>query len=370
MPKVSIIIAVYNAENYLSKCLNSAINQTLKDIEIICVDDGSTDNSLEILKRFAKKDKRIIVIHQDNAGQGAALNTALDNVTGEYILNIDCDDWIELNSCEFLYSKSKDLDLDLLFYCAKVYDEYNEEYFCTPYYSFSIFDSELVDTVFDFKSIGDNLDMCVTNWTKFYKASFIKEYSFKFEEFHFQDNIFHWNVFLKAKRNSFTKKYFYYHRIREGQISFKYNRNYFDNIVMSDYYVDIFKKNNLFEKYRTKITNNKISIIASTYFKFDDELRREYWKLAKEDLLNFNKDCDVGLLSDDNNFFYTKIIQCDSFEKFELTLKIFSLEKEIKLLKKENKKLIKENNKLNNCYKNIINSNSWKLTKIKKILKK
>ena len=82
MVKVSIIIAVYNAEKYLKQCLDSAINQTLDDIEIICVNDGSTDNSLMVLNDIAAKDKRIKVINQENAGQGAALNKALDNVCG------------------------------------------------------------------------------------------------------------------------------------------------------------------------------------------------------------------------------------------------------------------------------------------------
>ena len=128
MVKVSIIISVYNAEKYLKECLDSAVNQTLEDIEIICVNDGSTDDSLNILKSYAEKDSRVKVFTQPNKGQGAALNTALDNVRGEYVLNIDCDDWIELDACEFLYNKSKELNLDLLFYCGVVYNEHDGEY--------------------------------------------------------------------------------------------------------------------------------------------------------------------------------------------------------------------------------------------------
>ena len=85
VPKVSVIIPVYNVEKYLRECLDSVINQTLKDIEIICVDDGSTDSSGKILDEYAQKDKRIKVIHQENQGLGAAHNVGIDLAKGEYI---------------------------------------------------------------------------------------------------------------------------------------------------------------------------------------------------------------------------------------------------------------------------------------------
>ena len=257
MVKVSIIISVYNAEKYLKECLDSAVNQTLEDIEIICVNDGSTDDSLNILKSYAEKDSRVKVFTQPNKGQGAALNTALDNVRGEYVLNIDCDDWIELDACEFLYNKSKELNLDLLFNCGVVYNEHDGEYFAIPYYNFPKFDSSLENRVFTFKDIDYYFDICVTNWTKFYRADFLKEHDFKFKDCYFQDNIFHWDVLLNAKRISFSKRQLIYHRIRDGQISFNYNENYFDHIVMSDYIVEVFKKNNRFEEYKANFYKHK-----------------------------------------------------------------------------------------------------------------
>ena len=97
MNKVSIIVPVYNIEKYLAKCLDSLINQTLEDIEIICVNDGSTDNSAEILNEYAQKDCRIKIINQDNAGLSAARNTGINAANGEYIGYVDSDDWIDLN---------------------------------------------------------------------------------------------------------------------------------------------------------------------------------------------------------------------------------------------------------------------------------
>ena len=383
MVKVSIIISVYNAENYLKKCLDSAVNQTLEDIEIICVNDGSTDNSLEVLNDISSKDERIKVINQENAGQGAALNTALDNVCGEYVLNIDCDDWIELDACEFLYNKSQELNLDLLFYCAVVYNEHKGEYFARPYYNFPKFDSNMENKVFTFEDIDYYFDMCVTNWTKFYRADFIKEHDFKFKDCYFQDNIFHWDVLLNAKRISFSRKQLYYHRVRDGQISFNYNENYFDYLVMSDYFVDVFKKNNRFEEYKNQVINRKITQVRIPYFYFDDSLRRRYWELARENLLNFKEEFDVEILDDYVKVFYNHIIHSNSFEEFEINLKNNKLENENKKLKdnniklkKENKKLKKENVKLRDenkklkkkieaikkNYNDIKSSNTWKLT--------
>ena len=92
MVKVSIIVPVYNVEKYLSKCLESLINQTLKDIEIICVNDGSGDNSLDILKNFAQNDSRIKIIDKPNSGYGATVNKGIEHASGEYVAIFDHDD--------------------------------------------------------------------------------------------------------------------------------------------------------------------------------------------------------------------------------------------------------------------------------------
>ena len=129
MPKVSIIIPVYNVEEYLEKCLNSVINQTLTDIEIICINDGSTDNSLLILENFARNDKRIIILNQENKGQSAARNNGLKIATGEFIGFVDSDDWIDLNYYEVLYNFAKKHEADIAV-CGiiKVLEHKNEIY--------------------------------------------------------------------------------------------------------------------------------------------------------------------------------------------------------------------------------------------------
>ena len=111
---VSIIIPVYNVSNYLKTCLESVINQTYKELEIICINDGSTDNSLEILKEYASKDKRIIIIDKKNAGVSAARNDGIEKSNGEYIFCMDSDDYIDNDFIEVFYNNAKKNHSDLV----------------------------------------------------------------------------------------------------------------------------------------------------------------------------------------------------------------------------------------------------------------
>lgn len=113
MAKISIIVPVYNVENYLSKCLDSLINQTFQDIEIICINDGSTDNSLNILQEYASKDKRIKVFNQENSGVAKTRNKGLEVANGEYIGFCDSDDWAELDFYEKLYNTATKHQADI-----------------------------------------------------------------------------------------------------------------------------------------------------------------------------------------------------------------------------------------------------------------
>ena len=113
MPKVSVVIPIYNAENYLRQCLNSIVGQTLRDIEIICVDDGSTDTSLSIIHEYAQKDPRIKVISKPNSGYGHSMNVGLDAATGEYFGIVDSDDYILPEMYETLYYYAHKDDLDV-----------------------------------------------------------------------------------------------------------------------------------------------------------------------------------------------------------------------------------------------------------------
>ena len=111
--KITVIVPVYNVEHYLDKCLDSVIKQTYKNIEIIVVNDGSTDNSGEICQEYAQKDNRIVYIEKENGGLSDARNAGLDQMTGSYVTFVDSDDWIEQDYVETLYQKITEYQADI-----------------------------------------------------------------------------------------------------------------------------------------------------------------------------------------------------------------------------------------------------------------
>ena len=115
-PKISVVIPVYNTEPYLRRCLGSVVNQTLKEIQIICINDGSTDASLSILEEYAEQDDRIEIINQKNQGLGTTRNNAIPHVKGEYVYYVDSDDWLELNLCEKVLGRIEETGADAVYF--------------------------------------------------------------------------------------------------------------------------------------------------------------------------------------------------------------------------------------------------------------
>ena len=149
--KITVIVPVYNVENYLEKCLDSLINQTYKNLEIIVINDGSTDNSGEICQEYAQKDNRIIYIEKENGGLSEARNVGLDKMTGSYVTFIDSDDWVELDYVEILYKKIIEYQADI---SVGNYYSYNED---EKTYYFHIYGDSYYEKVYDNISIFENL---------------------------------------------------------------------------------------------------------------------------------------------------------------------------------------------------------------------
>lgn len=114
MDLISVIIPVYNTAEYLPRCLDSVLNNTYRNLEVICINDGSTDNSAEILQQYAQQDSRIVIITQENAGVSAARNAGLDRATGDFVAFIDSDDWVQLSSFERFIGSQKKYDADIV----------------------------------------------------------------------------------------------------------------------------------------------------------------------------------------------------------------------------------------------------------------
>lgn len=176
--KISIIIPVYNVAKYLSKCLESLSNQTLKDIEILCVDDHSTDNSLEILNDFASKDSRIKIINlENNQGQGFARNKALEEAKGEFIGFVDSDDYVDLNYFEELYNSAKQASVDIAVASILKHKKHYRKY--NVYYAKKLKATTIQDKI---KLCGDTKQFFFYAWNKIYKTEFLRKNNIKFAQ--------------------------------------------------------------------------------------------------------------------------------------------------------------------------------------------
>ncbi len=125
-PKISVIIPIYNVESYLSRCLTSVVKQTLYDIEIVCVNDGTTDGSLDVLKAYMERDSRIVLVDKNNGGISSARNAGLDHAQGNVIIFLDSDDYLELNACERIYEEYISHYADIIIFGSKPFPEIPE----------------------------------------------------------------------------------------------------------------------------------------------------------------------------------------------------------------------------------------------------
>ncbi len=214
---VSIVIPVYNTSKYLSQCLNSVINQTYKSLEIICVDDGSTDNSLSILKEYADKDSRIRIFTKKNEGKGAASarNLGLANATGDYILFLDSDDFFELNMVEDVVNKAEEKNADVVIYKAQWFDDKQSR--VTKIYEPIELQNVPANDPFCYKDIPDKIFQIgdLIAWNKMYKMDLIREYDLKFESIPISDD-----QYLPALAMVFAKRITYVDRI---YVNYRFN---------------------------------------------------------------------------------------------------------------------------------------------------
>ncbi len=216
--KVSVILPVYNQEKYLETAINSLRNQSLKDIEIICVNDGSTDNSLNILNDYVQKDARIKLINQKNQGPGAARNTGLKAAKGEYIAFLDPDDWFEKNAMEELYNKAEKHNCDLIVFnfnkvgeSGKFLGQYNLKTRLQRFYSLN------EDENFTWHNVKPRVlgGLHPAAWNKLYKRELIRNHKLHFAKSSLaEDNVFVFGAALNAKSIGYSDKCYYNYLIR------------------------------------------------------------------------------------------------------------------------------------------------------------
>lgn len=279
--KVSVIIPVYNTEQYLRHCLDSVIKQTFKDIEIIVINDCSTDNSLQIIEQYKQKDNRFVVVNlSKNEGQGKARNIGLETAKGEYVVFVDSDDWIIPEYVEILHSEITKNDLDMVSASAYLYDDLTKK----------IIDRKRKEASASFLNkikierllVLDKDGFVVPVWTKIYKKQFLvdNKICFRLDNYH-EDNLFVFETIIKTKKIKFIDDRIYFYRSnRENSSMCEINRK-FTYFQLFDELKKTLIKADKYEQYK-KVYFQYISIITAT--------RLEYLDLKFSDLCQyFNK---------------------------------------------------------------------------------
>ena len=286
--KVSIIVPVYNVEEYLSECLESCINQTLQDIEIICVNDGSSDNSLEILKEYADKDRRVKIIDKDNAGYGHTINIGIDMASGEYIAIVESDDFVKLDMYEKLYDLAFFNEVDFIksdFY-RFVYD--NKNNINTDLIKVAARAPDIYNKVVNPKYDARVFHLVMQTWSGIYKRKYLMFYNIRHNETpgaSYQDNGFWFQTLMYAERVFFYNEPFYMNR-RDNPNSSVYNKE--KVYCMHDeykYIKHILDKNpQSYDLFKYQYTRKKFLNFLFTYNRIGEEFKLDYLFAIRNDL--------------------------------------------------------------------------------------
>lgn len=331
--KVSIIIPIYNPGDLLLKrCLDSALNQTLEDIEVLCIDDGSNDETKDILKDYSKTDSRCKVIAQENLGAGSARNNGIKHSEGEYIVFLDADDWIEYDMCGSLYYHAEGLDVDLVLF-DNVWHREDNSTTEIVHFDKEEYNQGFINSVFDYKLLKDKIfnGYFGVIWTKFYKSSFLKENNIHFPDHKLYNDIeFHIKSLLLAKNISHCPKIFYHYNKSDHeslQTSYRGKKEamvFYDVMVgIRDFLIEQNKMNELrrefldfsFENFILKLTE------MSKEFKQDYFLKIKSFFESIEMTPNDFNDLNFKYLP-----YYVHMINSKDFNEFKTRLSHFDKE--------------------------------------------
>ncbi len=302
-PIVSVIIPVYNAEKFLKQCLNSVISQTLKEIEIICVDDGSTDNTNAILKAFSEKDQRITVIHQQNAGAGAARNNGLRRAKGKYLSFLDADDFFEKTMLERAVSKIEEDQAEFVVFRCNQYLEDQKKFKNIRY---SLREETLPPYLpFNFRQITGNVFKTFVGWAwdKVYLREFVEKNQLLFQEQRTSnDMLFVFSALVLAKKITYLNDVLaHQRRNNEHSLSNTREKSWFCFYNALCALRDFLKKNNLYDELEKDFINyalhfslwNLNTISGSCYYKLYDKLKKEWF-------------CNLQIVGHEREYFYNQ----------------------------------------------------------------
>jgi glycosyltransferase involved in cell wall biosynthesis len=323
MVKVSVIMPVYNAEDFLRDSVDSVLNQTLDDIELFCVDDGSNDSSLEILNEYSENDKRVTVFALDHQGAGNARNYAMEYASGEYLYFMDADDFLDLNAFEDFCSVCESKNLDFVLFKLINYDVDRDEYYESEYYNMSKILNKVKDDVFSYRDLGHLIfKMNSSTCSKFYNREFIVRTGAKFREnSKFNDNQFFWGMIFCAERIYFLDE-FYYTRTRHSKsLTGSNDRNHSDIIGVYNDITELFIKHNQLEKFKKKLYNQKVFLSYRRFSEVRDEDKPYFYNVMKEDFSKMPSheryDEFLDVVSKENRRRFDDVINSKDYDDFK-----------------------------------------------------
>jgi len=275
MTKLSIIIPVYNIEPYIQNCLNSILNQPFKDFEVICVNDGSSDGSLDVLQ--ACRDERVTIIDKKNEGSGVARNSAFAIARGEYVYFVDGDDWIEENSLQKMVDEADKLNTDILIFGGLSYYEGKGQ---NGGYSANKLPKKYLNKVFSAQDIKkDVFKFPSTAWTKLYRREFLQKNDIKFQEIKVgQDQLPFFHSMITAERIALLPENLYcYRKNRKGAVTAVKKKKNFSPIYVFYAIEEVLQKTNKLNDYKEIFVKRYFSKATSWLGKFQDDLKQEYF---------------------------------------------------------------------------------------------
>ena len=355
MVKVSVVIPVYNVENYLRDCLDSIVNQTLRDIEIICIDDGSPDNSIDILNEYAAKDKRMTVIQQPNGGHAVATNRGMDMAKGKYLFLMDSDDILDVHALEHAYEKAEEKNVDFVLFKAMNYDDPTDSYYETEVYSMDKIAKKVGENVFNYHDIGSLMfEASVTPWSKLYNREFIMNNNIRFPEgLIFEDNVFFYDALFSAKRIYFLKEFLFIRRWYATSSTKAGDQRFLNSIDVINLMIDDFKKHGEYETYKKQLFDKKVSTGLMRYNKIKEEFKDVYYDTLRADFLKILDDPVeyndlISTVKYSNKKIFEQVIISENHDEFDLLRSAYSEE-----MDNQNEKREYFNNLLNEDFKNL-----------------
>ena len=279
MPKVSVIVPIYNVEKYLEKCINSLLSQTLEDIQIILVNDGSKDNSGNIAKEYEKNNKdKVIYVEKENGGLSDARNYGLKYATGDFIAFLDSDDYIEKNAYEEMYNKAIEENADYV-ECDFIWEFPNKI---------------RIDKQYPYKNKKEMLSFVrVVAWNKLIKRQLITDNNLEFPKgLRYEDIEFTYKLIPFLNKFAYVDNPFIHYVQREGSIANVQNERTAEIFTVLDNVIEFYKKNNIYEKYRDELEYNYARYLLCSSLKrmckIKDKTIREKLLTESWERLNLN----------------------------------------------------------------------------------